>query len=117
MAVDPDVGANREAETMEELLAGTEENERSLRPLRPGEVVEGTVASISGDEVLVDLGGRSAGVLSAREASAEGISLATGERVIASVLQPEGPDGRVILSLRRARNRRQWSRMSELVKS
>ena len=102
---------------MEELLASADADERSLRPLRPGEVVEGTVASISGDEVLVDLGGRSAGVLSAREASAEGISLATGEHVIASVLQPEGPDGRVILSLRRARNRRQWSRMSELVKS
>ena len=67
VAVDP--------ETMEELLASADADERNLRPLRPGEVVEGTIASISGDEVLVDLGGRSAGVLSAREASAEGIAL------------------------------------------
>src|SRR5439155_1552430 len=33
---------------MEELLASAEADERSLRPLRPGKGVEGTVASISG---------------------------------------------------------------------
>jgi small subunit ribosomal protein S1 len=109
MAVDP--------ETMEELLAGIEAGERALRPLRPGEVVEGVVASVSGDEALVDLGGRSAGVLSVREASGEGTDVAVGDRVFAAVVQPEGPDGRVVLSTRRARSRRQWSRMIELLKS
>jgi small subunit ribosomal protein S1 len=109
MTVDP--------ETMEELLAGIEADERALRPLRPGEIVEGTVAQIAGDEVLVDLGGRSAGTLSLREASAEGMSVAIGDRVLAAVVQSEGPDGRVVLSVRRARNRRQWLRMAELVKS
>jgi small subunit ribosomal protein S1 len=109
MAVDP--------ETMQEFLAGIEADERVLRPLRTGEVVEGVIASISGDEVLVDLGGRSAGVLSAREASAEGVSLAPGDRILTSVVQPEGPDGRVMLSLRRARNRRQWTRMGELART
>jgi small subunit ribosomal protein S1 len=116
MAVDP--GApDREVETMEELLAGIEEDERALRPLRPGEVVEGVVASVSGDEALVDLGGRSAGVLSLREANEEGTDVAVGDRVVAAVVQPEGPDGRVILSTRRARSRRQWTRMTELQKS
>jgi small subunit ribosomal protein S1 len=105
------------AETMEELLAGIEEDERALQPLRSGEVVEGVVASVSGDEALVDLGGRSAGVLSLREASGEGTDVAVGDRVVAAVVQPEGPDGRVVLSTRRARSRRQWARMSELVKS
>ena len=105
------------AETMEELLAGIEEDERALRPLRSGEVVEGVVASVSGDEALVDLGSRSAGVLSLREASDEGTDVAVGDRVVAAVVQPEGPDGRVVLSTRRARSRRQWARMSELVKS
>jgi small subunit ribosomal protein S1 len=105
------------AETMEELLAGIEEDERALRPLRSGEVVEGVVASVSGDEALVDLGSRSAGVLSLREASGEGTDVAVGDRVVAAVVQPEGPDGRVVLSTRRARSRRQWARMSELVKS
>src|SRR2546425_4984898 len=118
MAVDPGVGSpGREAETMEELLAGVKADERALRPLRPGEVVEGVVASVSGDEVLVDLGERSAGVLSLREASGEGMSVDVGERILAAVVQPEGPDGRAVLSMRRARNRRQWSRMTELSKS
>jgi small subunit ribosomal protein S1 len=105
------------SETMEELLAGIEEDERALRPLRSGEVVEGVVASVSGDEALIDLGSRSAGVLSLREASGEGTDVAVGDRVVAAVVQPEGPDGRVVLSTRRARSRRQWARMSELVKS
>ena len=112
MAVDQGVGAEDEAQTMEELLEGS-----SLRPLRQGEVVEGVVASVSGDEALVDLGGRSSGVLSLREASGEGTDVAVGDRVVAAVVQPEGPDGRVVLSTRRARSRRQWSRMAELVKS
>ena len=116
MAVDSGVGAEGagEAKTMEELLAGIEEDERALRPLRPGEVVEGVVASVSGDEALVDLGDRSAGVLSLREASGEGTDVAVGDRVVAAVVQPEGPDGRIILSTRRARSRRQWTRMTEL---
>jgi small subunit ribosomal protein S1 len=109
MAVDP--------ETMAEFLAGIEEDERALRPLRSGEVVEGVVASVTGDEALVDLGGRSAGVLSVREASGEGTDVAVGDRVVAAVVQPEGPDGRVVLSTRRARSRRQWTLMSELAKT
>src|SRR6267378_7238797 len=114
MAVDSEVGADHEAETMEELLAGIEEDERALRPLRPGEVVEGVIASVSGDEALVDLGGRSAGVLSLREASEEGTDVAVGDTVLAVVVQPEGPDGRVVLSMHRARSPQQWARMTEL---
>ena len=109
MAIDP--------ETMEELLAEIEADERALRPLRSGEVVDGVIASVSGDEVLVDLGGRSAGVLSAREATGEGVTLNPGDHVLAAVVHPEGPDGRAVLSLRRARNRRQWTRMSDLQRS
>ncbi len=122
MSVDQGVGAHgreveAEAQTMEELLAGIDADARALLPLRSGEVVEGVVASVSGDEALVDLGGRSAGVLSLREASEEGTDVAVGDRVVAAVVQSEGPDGRVVLSTRRARSRRQWSRMAELAKT
>jgi small subunit ribosomal protein S1 len=113
MAADQGIGAAEgEAQTMEDLL-----DESEIRPLQSGEVVEGVVATVSGDEVLVDLGGRSAGVLSLREASGEGTDVAVGDRVVAAVVQPEGPDGRVVLSTRRARSRRQWTRMAELAKS
>jgi small subunit ribosomal protein S1 len=99
---------------MEELLA-SEAREGSLRPLRAGDTVEGTVASISGDEATIDLGDRPAGVIPVREAGAE--QLHVGEPVSATVVQAEGPDGRVVLSLRRARHRREWSRMEELQRS
>jgi small subunit ribosomal protein S1 len=106
MSIDP--------ETMEELLA-SETRESLLRPFGPGETVEGTVASISGDEATIDLGDRPAGVIAVREAGAD--QLRVGDAITATVVQPEGPDGRVILSMRRPRNRRQWDQMQELQRS
>ena len=100
-----------EPTTMAELLAQSEREAFTLRPLRSGETVEGTVASISGDEVLVDLAGRSAGILSLREAGDE--QLEVGDRVHAFVVHPEGPQGHAVLSLRRARHDRRWRELSE----
>jgi len=91
-------------QTMAELLAEAKQDERAFRPRRSGKTGEGTVAGITGDEVLVDLAGRSAGVLSIREANAgEGQPLEVGDMVFALVVQPEGPQGHAVLSLRRAR--------------
>jgi small subunit ribosomal protein S1 len=99
---------------MEELLAN-ETAQRSLRPLRVGETVAGTIAAVAGDEATVDLGHRPAGVIPLHEAGSE--QLRVGEHVVAVVMQPEGPDGRVVLSLRRARNRKQWAQMEEMQKT
>lgn len=104
MSVDP--------ETMEELLAA---EENALRPLRSGEAVEGTVAAVTGPEATIDLGDHPAGVVPSRELDQE--ELHVGDAVIATVVQPEGPDGRVVLSLRRGRHRRQWARMEQLQRS
>lgn len=100
--------------TMEELLA-TENAQRSLRPLRLGETVEGTIAAVAGHEATVDLGDRPAGVIPLHEFRSE--QLRAGEHVIAVVTQPEGPDGRVVLSLRRVRNRQQWVQLQERQKN
>ena len=98
---------------MEELLAA-EKREDQLRPLRAGETVRGTVASISGDEATIDLGDRPAGVISVRESVAE---LQVGATVVATVVQPEGPDGRVVLAVPHTPRRREWDRMEELQRS
>src|SRR5437879_1630576 len=103
MSIDP--------ETMEELLA-SETSDQALRPLRSGETVEGTVASIRGDEATIDLGERPAGVLPLRDSGAD--QLGVGDVITATVVQAEAPDGRVVLSLRRSRARRQWTRAEEL---
>lgn len=109
---------DRGPQTMAELLAEVEREERSVRPLGSGETVEGTVAGIAGDEVLVDLAGHSAGVLSLREANASlGEPLEIGDTVLALVVQPEGPQGHAVLSLRRARRARRWEEMAEKQKS
>jgi small subunit ribosomal protein S1 len=100
--------------TMEELLA-SETAQRSLRPLRAGETVEGTIAALAGDEATVDLADRPAGVIPLHEAGSD--ELRVGQHVIAIVTQAEGPDGRVVLSLRRARNRTQWIQLEEMQKS
>lgn len=104
--------ADRGPQTMAELLEDAEEEERAFRPLRRGETVEGTVAGITGDEVLIDLAGRSAGVLSLREASAAQTGpLEIGDTVFAQVVQPEGPQGHAVLSLRRDRGGRRWQEL------
>ncbi|MDE3112992.1 MAG: S1 RNA-binding domain-containing protein [Chloroflexota bacterium] len=108
-----DTSAPRGPQTMAELLA-EEERAGALRPLRTGEVVEGTVSRINGDEVLVDLGGRSAGILSLREADEE---LHPGDTIMAYVERPEGPDGHALLSLRKARRERRWLRLREMERS
>ena len=103
MSIDP--------ETMEELLA-SETGESSLRPLRRGEPVEGTVAAVAGTEATIDLGDRPAGVIPLHETGSA--QIAVGDSVTAVVVQPEGPDGRVVLSMRRGRDRRRWEEMAEL---
>lgn len=102
-------------QTMAELLAEVEREEEAFRPLRAGETVEGTVAGVSGDEVLVDLAGHSAGVLSLREANASlNQPLEIGDTVFALVVHPEGPQGHAVLSLRRARPVRRWQEMAAM---
>ena len=100
--------------TMEELLA-TQTDQSSFRPLRVGDTVEGTVAAVAGDEATIDLGDRPAGVIPLRETGSGQLNV--GDHVIAVVTQPEGQDGRVVLSLRRARNRRQWADLEEKQRS
>lgn len=100
---------------MEELLA---EEDAEIRALRHGDVVEGTVVRIDRDEILVDIGAKSEGVVSNRELygrHADGQpQLNVGDTVLVYVLQPESPEGHAVLSLRRAGLERKWRAMQEL---
>jgi small subunit ribosomal protein S1 len=104
---------------MAELL-DAEENE--VKSLKHGDVVEGTVVRIDPDEILVDFGGKSEGVVSNRELMSRRPSrdgddsrpeLKIGDEVLAYVLQPESPEGHAVLSLRRAGLERKWRAMQE----
>ncbi len=99
---------------MEELLA---EQDTDIKSFKHGDVVEGQVVRIDKDELLVDIGAKSEGVVSNRELfgrHGEGQpELNIGDTVLVYVLQPESPEGHVVLSLRRAGLERKWRSMQE----
>ena len=85
-----------------------EMEERSqFRSLRRGEVVEGTIISITRDGVVVDIGSKSEGLIPVNEMHSLGAdplsSLSVGEKLVAYVMQPETSEGEVLLSVDRAR--------------
>ncbi len=83
-----------------------------------GDIVTGKVVRIDKDEVLVDIGYKSEGVIPVSELSirksvntSEEVQL--GEEIDALVMQKEDADGRLILSKKRARFEKAWKRIEE----
>jgi predicted RNA-binding protein with RPS1 domain len=99
---------------MEELLA---EQDSDIKSFKHGDVVEGSVVRIDKDEILVDIGAKSEGVVSNRELYGRHAEsqpeLSIGDTVLVYVLQPESQEGHAVLSLRRAGLERKWRAMQE----
>ncbi len=94
----------------------------TLTDFDEGDLVEGTVVKLEHDEVLVDIGFKSEGVIPSRELSirkdvdpSEIVNL--GDHIEALVLQKEDKDGRLILSKKRAEYERAWNRVEEKFKA
>ena len=90
----------------------------SVTDFDEGDLVTGEVVKIEHDEVLLDIGYKSEGVIPARELSirkdvnpADIVKL--GDTIEALVLQKEDKEGRLILSKRRAEYERAWNRVEE----
>jgi small subunit ribosomal protein S1 len=102
---------------MEALLAA------STTPIniKRGDVVEGVIVRIDQDEILVDIGLKSEGVLSTKELPASGYGsfneLHLNEKVLVYVIQPESAEGHALLSLKRANTERQWRIAEEQYKN
>jgi small subunit ribosomal protein S1 len=84
-----------------------------------GDIVEGAVVKIDKDEVLLDIGFKSEGVIPSRELSirndidpSEIVSL--GDRIEALVLQKEDKEGRLVLSKKRAQYERAWGTIERI---
>ncbi len=93
--------------SFEEAISGT------LVSVEDGQIVEGTVVKVDKDEVLLDIGYKSEGVIPSRELSirndvdpSEVVSL--GDEIEALVLTKEDKDGRLVLSKKRAQYERAW---------
>jgi small subunit ribosomal protein S1 len=94
----------------------------TLHPFQEGDVVTGHVVRIDNDEVLVDIGYKSEGVipsseLSIRKSVDPGDEVSLGEEVDALVLTKEDQDGRLILSKKRARFEKAWRRIEAAAES
>jgi small subunit ribosomal protein S1 len=99
-------------EEMNNLIDGT------ITDFDEGDLVNGTVVKIEHDEVLVDIGFKSEGVIPVRELSIRKDAnpadiVALGDPIEALVLQKEDKDGRLVLSKKRAEYERAWNRIEE----
>lgn len=94
----------------------------TLTPFEEGDVVTGHVVRIDKDEVLVDIGYKSEGVIPSNELSIRKSvdpkdEVEMGEEVDALVLTKEDQDGRLILSKKRARFEKAWRRIEAAAES
>jgi small subunit ribosomal protein S1 len=96
--------------------------EATFRTIEEGEVVTGHVVRIDKDEVLVDIGYKSEGVIPANELSIRKSvdpkdEVHLGEEVDAIVMTKEDQDGRLIMSKKRARFEKAWKRIETAAES
>ncbi|MDN5361374.1 MAG: small subunit ribosomal protein ispH, lytB [Moorella sp. (in: firmicutes)] len=110
--------------------AGTPEEQRSemqqitarMPELRRGSVVRGTVIQVNENEVMVDVGGKSEGIIPLNELSHRNVTdphevVAVGDTIEVMVLRPENEEGHPVLSKRRADRRVAWERLEEKLAS
>jgi small subunit ribosomal protein S1 len=84
--------------------------------------VEGVVVKVDRDEVLLDIGYKSEGVIPAKELSIRhdvdpADVVKVGDHIEALILQAEDKEGRLILSKKRAQYERAWTRIEEVMKA
>ena len=111
----PQVAVN-DIGSQEDFLAAIDE---TIKYFNDGDIVSGTVVKVDRDEVLLDIGYKTEGVIPSRELSikhdvdpAEVVSV--GDEVEALVLQKEDKEGRLILSKKRAQYERAWGKIEEI---
>ena len=111
----PQVAVNDIGST-EDLLAAIDE---TIKYFNDGDIVEGTVVKVDHDEVLLDIGYKTEGVILSRELSIKhdvnpDDVVADGDKVEALVLQKEDKEGRLLLSKKRAQYERAWGQIEKV---
>ncbi len=95
--------------------------EQTVVEFKEGSLIVGTVVRVDPDEVLVDIGFKSEGVIPAKELSIRNAVnpaeiVKVGETIEALVLTMEDSEGRLILSKKRAQYERAWGRIESVMK-
>src|SRR5674476_761780 len=93
--------------------------DKTIKYFNDGDIVDGTIVKVDRDEVLLDIGYKTEGVIPSRELSikhdvdpSEVVSV--GDTIEALVLQKEDKEGRLILSKKRAQYERAWGDIEKI---
>ena len=107
-----------EGHTMQGLL---DNSSFGFKDIKRGDVLTGTIVRMSPQEILVDVGSKSEGIISGRELEhlpADVLSeLKVGDEVMTFVVNPEDRNGNIVLSLSRAQAEKDWREAEDLFKS
>ncbi|MFE5586709.1 30S ribosomal protein S1 [Kitasatospora sp. NPDC056531] len=100
----------------EAFLAAIDE---TIKYFNDGDIVEGVIVKVDRDEVLLDIGYKTEGVIPSRELSIKHDVdphevVAVGDNIEALVLQKEDKEGRLILSKKRAQYERAWGTIEKI---
>jgi len=100
----------------EAFLAAIDE---TIKYFNDGDIVEGVVVKVDRDEVLLDIGYKTEGVIPSRELSIKHDVdphdvVSVGDQIEALVLQKEDKEGRLILSKKRAQYERAWGTIEKI---
>ncbi len=114
-ATSPQVAVN-DVGSAEDFLAAIDE---TIKYFNDGDIVEGTIVKVDRDEVLLDIGYKTEGVIPSRELSIKHDVdphevVTVGDHIEALVLQKEDKEGRLILSKKRAQYERAWGTIEQI---
>lgn len=90
----------------------------SMKSIKKGEIVKGTIIQIKSDEVLVDIGGKSEGVIPLSELSNRTIAdphqvVKVGDIIEVYVLRTENEEGHPVVSKKRADRKNAWEKLED----
>ncbi|HVE63896.1 MAG TPA: 30S ribosomal protein S1 [Mycobacteriales bacterium] len=91
----------------------------TIKYFNDGDIVEGVIVKVDRDEVLLDIGYKTEGVIPSRELSIKHDVdpfdvVSVGDEIEALVLQKEDKEGRLILSKKRAQYERAWGTIEKI---
>ncbi len=93
-----------------------------VKAVRHGDIVTGTVVHVGQDEVMVDVGAKSEGIIPIRELSCCEVAspqdiVKVGDEIEVYVLKAEDNEGKLILSKEKADAEKAWEKLEEILES
>ncbi|HHY13169.1 MAG TPA: bifunctional 4-hydroxy-3-methylbut-2-enyl diphosphate reductase/30S ribosomal protein S1, partial [Thermoanaerobacterales bacterium] len=111
-------GENQKQQEQDKKVNLQEKYEETIKTLRVGDIAKGTVVQVSDNEVMVNVGYKSDGIIPLHELSNKDVSpdelVKNGDEIDVYVLKVEDKDGDLILSKKRADIIKAWEKIEEL---